>query len=287
MGTLKKYKEEANPDYTSLNYVSNFKEGHYVEYSQDVHPKIYKDRKRYPMSVLLRHRLDRDHEIARPWLDINNPERTHVVSTTGKNKTYKPSRIPVLYLGMHVLYKPEQLKADDIQCIVGAKVIQLSDNKYAGNGWRAPSKYEYLQSHTNVESFMTSHAINRSRNVLSVVYISRKDGLINHDIYYRWCKETKLPFPEQLKHTSLDNDCSNTYKVLNLSIKNKHNALSCIDSIRNKKVYTWQIPFDDKSKTATKIFTRPSKSRYDRYWQIDTYKKRRLRRLRREENKHK
>lgn len=284
----------SNVNYKNLHYQSDANSHSKLSYIRlQEYRTLYALYIHRPMSVRLRHRLDTAHEKHGAFRDHSTS--SHEVTTTGKHKTYIPTRVPMLMETTNaypqVVYKPETLEPNDIQCIVGAKVIRLPNNKEQYNGFQGGGDYYHLRGYIGIEAQMAQNVrgweLFAGREVLSVVYISRKDGLINHDIYYTWCKETGLPFPEQLKHTSLNNDCSNTYKVLNLQIKNKHNYLSVIDSIRNKKVYTWQVPYDNKDKEATKIFSRPSKSRYDRHWQIDSYKKRRLRRLRREENRHK
>ena len=168
---------------------------------------------------------------------------------------------------------PDRLKQDDIQCILGMKIISIKDNddKYYNRGVATNLIY-----HSNLTSnFIGSGLLNTT--VLSVVYITRQDGMINHDIYYSWCKETKLAFPEDLKHTELKNDKALSNIIMDRSIKNKHNNLSVIDSIRNKKEYVWYLPFDKWMMfSAGNVFSRPHKSSYKKPKGISTWKKRKI-----------
>jgi len=146
-----------------------------------------------------------------------------------------------------------------------------NDDKYYNRGVATNLIY-----HSNLTSnFIGSGLLNTT--VLSVVYITRQDGMINHDIYYSWCKETKLAFPEDLKHTELKNDKALSNIIMDRSIKNKHNNLSVIDSIRNKKEYVWYLPFDKWMMfSAGNVFSRPHKSSYKKPKGISTWKKRKI-----------
>ena len=132
-----------------------------------------------------------------------------------------------------------------------------------------------------------------TKDILSVVYLTKCDGVINHDIYFRWCKETSLPFPEDLIHTPSDEDRSlSSVKSISQSSKSSYTALGLIDSIRKKRTFLWSVPFiKDGVKNITKqdikVFNRIPKSSYQRPWTISTYNKLAERRLRRARNKHK
>ena len=175
--------------------------------------------------------------------------------------------------------KPDNLASDDIQCILGMRIIDINNTK---------DKY-YPKNHLYYHSNLTSSLIGafgriENNTVLSVVYITRKDGKINHDIYYSWCKETRLAFPEDLKHTTLENDIALSDKRMDKSIKSKHDTLSVIDSIRNKKEYIWYLPVDKwLTEKNGHTFSRPHKSSYKRPKTISTWQKRRT--AKRKENR--
>lgn len=212
--------------------------------------------------------------------------------------------------------KYERVKKTDVQCIVGARVMTAGSHyNYTHlriHNLKTDYYWDYKQNmipgntgyvrHPN-ESLTCSWRSKSNRDVfiyrekgykyLSVMYITRKNGLINHDIYFRWCHETGLPFPEDMVHTSEDLDVAlSTIKGIGHSMKSSYSALGIIDSIRKKKVYPWAIPFisDEKKnikKKDIKVFSRMSKSSANRPWTIMTYTKRLDRRLKRARNRHK
>ena len=211
----------------------------------------------------------------------SNPHPDRVFEKIGHNyKTYRD------YTPRYNLVKPDRPKKDDIQCIVGAKVIRLTNNYVSKN---IPDSFCH-----SYESYMLPTYIQRvvnnktsgpeSRKFLSVIYIHRKDGTINHDVYFRWCKETSLPFPDDLIHTEYDIDENlSGNKNLDRGTKAHYTELGLIDSIRHKKRFLWCIPFMNNrtrniNRDNIKMFSKMSKSSAKRPWTIDTYAKRKQRR---------
>lgn len=166
--------------------------------------------------------------------------------------------------------------ADDVQCIVGIRILDTHayKKKYIkNNDIPEPSK-----------PYNCIYPFNRDqmRKVMSVVYISRQDGRLCHDTFTNWCEETKLPFPEQLKHTALENDVCMVDKPMKPSIKsnrNHHIQWSDFDRFRNAKQFAWYLPFDKWGEQGNKrVFNKPHKSSYKKPKQISTYRSRRERR---------
>ena len=114
--------------------------------------------------------------------------------------------------------------------------------------------------------------------IMSVVYISRQDGKLCCDSYLLYCEETKLLFPEQLKHTSLKNDVAWSEQNIINSLKTHVDMsnLSLFDAVRRKKAFIWFIP-STKWNTAETMheFTHAHKSTYKKPNSISTWRKRR------------
>jgi len=213
------------------------------------------------------------------------------------------------------LPKYEHVKKTDVQCIVGARIMtSASYSNYTHLNIHNLKQTYYWDYRENMISSNIGYVRHPNETVtmnwktrdnrdfiyrekgykyLSVMYITRKDGLINHDIYFRWCHETGLPFPEDMVHTSENLDVAlSTIKGIGHSMKSSYSALGIIDSIRKKKVYPWAIPYisgtkKNIKKEDIKVFSRMSKSSAKRPWTIMTYTKRLDRRLRRARNRHK
>lgn len=195
---------------------------------------------------------------------------------------------------------PRKLTKQDSQCIIGARLIpgnQHISSQYTYKSIPNTNCYNYEASllprgyyGPAVNPNLHTYAYN---DMLSVVYLTKCDGLINHDVYFRWCKETSLPFPEDLVHTPSNQDKAlSSIKDIAQCSKNSYHELGIIDSIRKKRTFLWAVPFikdriKNIDKQDIKVFNRIPKSSYQRPWTISTYTKLAERRERRARNKHK
>ncbi len=195
------------------------------------------------------------------------------------------------YRASYPAYEP--LQSTDIQCIIGARILRNTDRTVHGytykpiprtrcynyqrriisNGWYG---HDYRYVHKGRDNDLRQIEYDP---VLSVVYITKQDGLINHDIYFRWCKETGLPFPEDLIHTPISHDRAlSNVRSVSVGTKSSYDELGLIDSIRKKRTFMWALPFikdgiRNIDYSDIKVFNRIPKSSYNRAWTISTYTK--------------
>lgn len=202
-----------------------------------------------------------------------SPESIHVKTRVGKYCDEAYGSVE------YWKYTRPALEDTDIQCILGVKVIPLTnvtewDNRPHNNDVQIP--HVMSESTTKIRGESSS-----SVKVLSVIYISRKDGRICNDIYPTWCAETGLPFPEQLKHTALEDDVALSEQKLPAGTKNyfRQGYLSLFDCFRNKKIFGWFLPVTEWGyKKAFKIFKSAYKTSYKNPRKLNTWKRRRERR---------
>ncbi len=222
-----------------------------------------------------------------PWIEVSRvgkreyqPCDTLVISKNPDGTEYPYSK--------WVLEWKESLPSrKDIQCIIGCKLIPKTMFKF--NQEQSQDAYRRLQDFgeykpDNILNSALDGNDYQGKYWLSVVYISRKDGNINNDIYLRWCNETKLPFPDDMIHTPLKDDRTWSDECLNLTEKKAGyygHTLSMFDYFRNKKKFMWFIPFNKWGNTDyLQGFTGVYKSRYSQPSKINTWKKRRQRKVR-------
>jgi len=282
----------ANPNYLSLNY-------HRDTTKRTLYPKkTYDTRKPYSYHL----QQDIDTSMWRFYLSSHFMPVTQEYSTaiTDRQKVMQPQKITRSknakeYKWFHKFnpeitdehdyqwekgYKcigkfQEKLpNADDFQCVVGIRIINTQD--FTGS---RQFNADYPRPERAWNNFVHNF---KPKEVMSVVYISRKDGRLCHDTYYNWCAETKLPFPEQLKHTVLENDICVIDKPMRPSLKNDrggNTGFTDFDRCRNAKKFSWYLPFDKWGDHRNlKVFNRPHKSSYKKPKQISTYRSRRERR---------
>ena len=299
---------EANPNYHTLNYKQDgiWRATNNSYNYVGLHYPITQSR-------MIASHMDRIHEGTYGWYSKDHEYKDRAVHTgVSKNHRYKPTRTYEIInkkpsvekhwikaedfsnirnhhrqsYEIEYSYHPPKIKATDIQCIVGTKVLD-SDDSYRRDYSLPQSIYDMfgLESMGNVNIDHYSRYNSQPNKVLSVVYISRKDGQLCHDIYYRWCKETQLPFPEDMKHTSEDNDIAWSNAKISPSIKGGNNSdsrLSLFDLCRNKKEFKWTIPFSKLGDSEhLKAYTSTFKSSYKKPSSINTWRKRRERRVHR------
>lgn len=165
-----------------------------------------------------------------------------------------------------IYFKPEKIQHDDVQCVLGMKILD-NTTSYAGN----------RPYHSKLSVPHHRHPQTRD-TIMSVVYISRQDGKLCCDSYLLYCEETKLLFPEQLKHTSLRNDVAWSEQNIINSLKTHVDMsnLSLFDAVRRKKAFLWFVP-STKWDTAETMheFTHAHKSTYKKPNSISTWRKRR------------
>ena len=206
--------------------------------------------------------------------------KSGVYSTEDNVPRWTPTREAVLwyeskygdrYYRWRVYFKPETIQSDDVQCVVGMK---LMDNTRRGN--RPYHNYLHVPHNiSGVEGYTDMQ--------MSVVYISRQDGKLCNDTYLMYCEETKLLFPEQLKHTSLKNDVAWSEQNIMNVLKSRYDHDLCLfDAFRRKKEFVWFVPNTDwDNEQSMHVFTPPQKSTYKRPKGISTWRKRRSMSLRR------
>ena len=168
----------------------------------------------------------------------------------------------------YIYFKPEKIQSDDIQCVLGMKIV----NNTTSYGKARPY-------HPKLEVPHHRHPQTRD-TIMSVVYISRQDGKLCCDSYLMYCEETKLLFPEQLKHTNLRNDIAWSEQNILSTIKTPatpyNSNLSLFDAVRRKKAFVWFVPSTkwDTPETMHE-FTHAYKSTYKKPNSISTWRKRR------------
>jgi|TARA_B110000263_G_scaffold79395_1_gene69355 hypothetical protein len=183
------------------------------------------------------------------------------------------------------------LKDTDIQCMLGCRVVKLEKNINYDDGVhrhgqsmsasQIPSK---ITAQTQVPYYQrkSNHFLDSKEGLaLSVVYLSRKDGKICNDIYTTWCHETGLPFPDQLKHTALEDDVAMSEQKHRAGTKSyfQEGYLSLFDVFRNKKILGWFLPFSTwGTRQGFKTFKSAFKTTYLRPRKLNTWKRRRERR---------
>ena len=169
-------------------------------------------------------------------------------------------------------------KDTDVQCILVAKVI----NAHTGVDWNDRPHHQDVQIPNDMTEMTDIPRLQSARGkVLSVIYISRKDGRICNDMYPTWCAETGLPFPEQLKHTALEDDVALSEVKLPAGVKNYFQSgyLSLFDCFRNKKIFGWFLPVTQwGTKSAFKVFKSAYKTSYKKPRKLNTWRQRRERR---------
>lgn len=247
-------------------------------------------------SQLLRRELDNSHVYNG---SLRDKEKPYIEPSKVGKREYQPCDTPVL--SKNPLYDSNSYSSErwqlewkeslpsrtDIQCIIGCKLIP--SDMFRLNKDQSQDAYRRIQGYGEYkpEDILNAEVGKRDyhgKYWLSVVYVGRKDGDINNDIYLRWCNETKLPFPDDLIHTPLKDDRTWSDECLNLNEKKASyygHSISMFDYFRNKKRFMWFIPFNKWGNTDyLQGFTSVFKSKYSQPSKINTWKKRRQRRVR-------
>ena len=182
-------------------------------------------------------------------------------------------------------FTQDDLKDTDIQCILGIRKVDLEkriDYQDRPDSSVVPDNCQI--PHDVTEQTSKPYHLNNPNGkaeCLSIIYISRKDGKLCNDIFHTWCAETGLPFPEQLKHTALIDDCALSEVKHVAGIKNYFSSgwLSLFDVFRHKKLYGWYLPFSQwGTRKAFKALRSAFKTSYKRPKKLNTWRQRRTRR---------
>lgn len=182
-------------------------------------------------SQLLRRELDNSHVYNG---SLRDKEKPYIEPSKVGKREYQPCDTPVL--SKNPLYDSNSYSSErwqlewkeslpsrtDIQCIIGCKLIP--SDMFRLNKDQSQDAYRRIQGYGEYkpEDILNAEVGKRDyhgKYWLSVVYVGRKDGDINNDIYLRWCNETKLPFPDDLIHTPLKDDRTWSDECLNLNEK--------------------------------------------------------------------
>ena len=300
----------ANPTYSSLHYTGTpsytdkFYDGT-VDYYDMTKPYSYHAHKELD-KVHMSHKLHAEDEYGYyqyNWSPEDINSKLEEIRTSGnhpvtKAKTAKPyvpfghvrwSKYPESDRGQHrpdrwrIKYhvRPKTPRHDDIQCILGVKIVSAETARSGKTPYHVDRDVEFPREFGyTLCRYRYKQSASEPRTVMSVVYISRSDGKLCNDIFYVWCDETKLPFPEQLIHTTAENDVALSGKPMKPDEKRRSGGhLQHMDYARNKKKFNWFLPvskWGDYSSLRT--FTSPYKSSYKKPKTISTYRKRRERR---------